>query len=198
MFGPNNKRTVLLRLMILAGFVAAIWVIQVINSALGYGLNPDFGLIPRRIVGLDGILAMPLLHVSYPHLIANTLPLLLMGALIALTATRALWWVNGIIICLGGALVWALGSHAIHVGASGLVFGWFGFLVVRGLVDRSFITLATSLLIAVAYGSILWGVLPGQDGISWEAHLFGALAGGVAAYAVRTPAHSASKRGTLR
>ncbi|MEM7597821.1 MAG: rhomboid family intramembrane serine protease [Pseudomonadota bacterium] len=198
MFGPKDTRTVVRRLMILAGFVGALWLIQMINAAVGYELNVGFGLIPRHIVGLDGVLGMPFLHVSYPHLVANTPPLLLMGALLALTATRALILVNGIIVVLGGVLVWLLGSHAIHVGASGLVFGWFGFLVARGLVDRSVVTLATSLLIAVVYGSILWGVVPGQDGISWEAHLFGALAGVAAAVVVRAPVHGPRLRDVER
>jgi len=90
--------------------------------------------------------------------------------------------VNAVVIGLGGGLVWLFGSSAIHIGASGLVFGWFGFLVARGLVDRSPITLGAALVVGVLYGSILWGVLPGQPGVSWEAHLFGVIAGAAAAY----------------
>lgn len=121
---------------------------------------------------------------------ANTPPLLLLGALLAVTATRALLAINGIVVVLGGGLVWLFGSPAIHVGASGLVFGWFGFLVVRGLVDRSPIALGVSLLVGLLYGSIIWGLLPGQPGVSWESHLFGALAGATAAVLVRTHVHA--------
>jgi len=109
---------------------------------------------------------------------------------LAATATRALIAVNAVIVVLGGALVWLFGSFAIHVGASGLVFGWFGFLLARGLVDRSFTTLAAAVLVGLLYGSFVWGVLPGQPGVSWEAHLFGAIAGVVAAIVIRTHVHA--------
>jgi membrane associated rhomboid family serine protease len=98
--------------------------------------------------------------------------------------------VNAVVIGLGGGLVWLFGSSAIHIGASGLVFGWFGFLVARSFVDRSLITLGATLVVGVLYSSILWGVLPGQPGVSWEAHLFGAIAGAVAAFLIRTHVHA--------
>lgn len=182
------------RLVILTGFIAALWVIQAINWITGYSLNPSFGLIPRQVYGLDGVIAMPVLHGSFAHLMSNTPPLMLMGTLLAATATRALVTVNAIIIGLGGALVWLLGSSAIHIGASGLVFGWFGFLLARGVVDRSFTTLAAALVVGVLYGSIILGVLPGQPGVSWEAHLFGALAGVAAAILIRTHVHAPRTR----
>jgi membrane associated rhomboid family serine protease len=190
MIDHKNKRVVLARLSALAVFVAVIWAAQALNWAMGYQLNSTFGLIPRQTAGLDGILGMPILHGSFSHLMANTPPLLLLGALLAVTATRALLAINGIVVVLGGGLVWLFGSPAIHVGASGLVFGWFGFIVVRGLVDRSPIALGVSLLVGLLYGSIIWGLLPGQPGVSWESHLFGALAGATAAVLVRTHVHA--------
>lgn len=174
----------------LAAFVALLWAVQVVNWIIGYGLNPSFGLIPRHVSGLDGVIAMPLLHGSFAHLMSNTPPLLVMGGLLVATATRALLAVNVVVIGLGGGLVWLFGSPSIHIGASGLVFGWFGFLVTRGLVDRSPVTLGATFLVGMLYGSILWGVLPGQPGVSWEAHLFGAIAGVVAAFLVRTHVHA--------
>lgn len=174
----------------LVAFVALLWAVHVVNWIIGYGFNPAFGLIPRHVSGLDGVIAMPLLHGSFAHLMANTPPLLVMGGLLVATTTRALLAVNAVVIGLGGGLVWLLGSSAVHIGASGLVFGWFGFLVARGLVDRSPITLGAALLVGVLYGSILWGVLPGQPGVSWEAHLFGAIAGAAAAFLVRTHVHA--------
>ena len=186
----NNNSVVRKRLWALAIFIGALWAIQVINWALGYRLNLAFGLIPRHIGGIDGIFGMPVLHASFSHLMSNTPPLVLMGTLLALTATRALLLMNAVIIALGGALVWLFGSNAIHIGASGLVFGWFGFLVARGVVDRSPVTLGAAFLVALVYGSIIWGVLPGQPGVSWEAHLFGALAGAVAALVIRTHVHA--------
>lgn len=189
----SERRTthvLLLRLVVLATFIGALWAIQTINWAAGYRLNPALGLIPRRIDGLDGIVAMPLLHGGFGHLMSNTPPLLVMGTLLAATATRALIAVNAVIVVGGGALVWLLGGTAIHVGASGLVFGWLGFLVARGLVDRSPVTLGAAMLVGLLYGATIWGVLPGRAGVSWEAHLFGVLAGVSAAILVRTHVHA--------
>jgi membrane associated rhomboid family serine protease len=186
----DHMRALLRRAAVLVAFVALLWAVQVVNWIIGYGLNPAFGLIPRYLSGLDGIIAMPLLYGSFAHLMGNTPPLLVMGGLLVATTTRALLPVNAIVIGLGGGLVWLFGGSAIHIGASGLVFGWFGFLVARGLVDRSPITLGAALVVGILYGSILWGVLPGQPGVSWEAHLFGAIAGAAAAFLVRTHVHA--------
>jgi membrane associated rhomboid family serine protease len=190
MMNRDHMRAFFRRAAALVAFVALLWAVQVVNWIIGYGLNPAFGLIPRHVSGLDGVIAMHLLHGSFAHLIANTPPLLVMGGLLVATTTRALLPVNAVVIGLGGSLVWLFGSSAIHIGASGLVFGWFSFLVVRGFVDRSPITLGAALVVGVLYGSILWGVLPGQPGVSWEAHLFGAIAGAAAAFLVRTHVHA--------
>jgi len=194
----NQMHAFLRRAAALAAFVALLWAIQIVNWISGYGLNPAFGLVPRHVSGMDGIVAMPLLHGSFAHLIANTPPLLVMGGLLMATATRALLAVNMMIVALGGGLVWILGSPAIHVGASGLIFGWFGFLIARGLVDRSPVTLGAAVVIGGLYGPLLWGVLPGQPGVSWEAHLFGALAGVAAALLLRSPVHAPRLRGVDR
>ena len=194
----NQMHAFLRRVAALAAFVALLWAIQIVNWISGYGLNPAFGLVPRHVSGMDGIVAMPLLHGSFAHLIANTPPLLVMGGLLMATTTRALLAVNMMIVALGGGLVWILGSPAIHVGASGLIFGWFGFLIARGLVDRSPVTLGAAVVIGGLYGSLLWGVLPGQPGVSWEAHLFGALAGVAAALLLRSPVHAPRLRGVDR
>ena len=186
------------RLAVLAAFIAALWVLQAVNWATGYGLNRAFGLIPREVEGLDGIAGMPLLHGSFAHLLSNTAPLAVMGALLAATATRALVAVNAVIVGAGGALVWLFGSTAIHIGASGLVFGWFGFLVMRGAVDRSPVTLLAALAVGFLYGAMIWGVLPGRPGVSWEAHLFGFAAGAAAAFLIRTRVHAPRTRGVER
>lgn len=186
----DHMRVFFRRTAALAAFVALLWAVQVVNWITGYGLNPAFGLIPRHGSGLDGVIAMPLLHGSFSHLMANTPPLLVMGGLLVATTTRALLSLNAVVIGLGGGLVWLFGGSAIHIGASGLIFGWFGFLIARGLVDRSPITLGAALVVGVLYGSILWGVLPGQPSVSWEAHLFGAIAGAGAAFLIRTHVHA--------
>ena len=190
MMNRDHMRVFFRRTAALVAFVALLWAVQVVNWITGYGLNPAFGLIPRHVSGLDGVITMPLLHGSFAHLMANTPPLLVMGGMLVATTTRALLAVNAVVIGLGGGLVWLFGSSAIHIDASGLVFGWFGFLVARGLVDRLLITLGAALVVGVLYGSLLWGVFPGQPGVSWEAHLFGALAGAAAALLFRTHVHA--------
>jgi membrane associated rhomboid family serine protease len=186
------------RLAALVAFVATLWIIQAVNWATGYELNAAFGLIPRQLSGLDGILGMPFLHGNFEHLMANTPPLLLMGALLAATATRALVAMNSVVVGLGGISVWLLGSSAIHIGASGLIFGWFGFLIARGFVDRSPLTLGAAVLVGLFYGSIILGVVPGQSGVSWESHLFGALAGIAAAFLIRARVHAPRMRDVER
>ena len=194
----ENRNVLRGRILLLVAFIGSLWAAQALNWATGYSLNAAFGLIPREAAGLDGVVAMPILHGSFGHLMSNTPPLLLMGGLLVATATRALIAVNAIIIILTGGLVWLFGSPAIHIGASGLVFGWFGFLVARGLVDRTPVTLGVALLVGLIYGSIIWGVLPGQPGVSWEAHLFGALSGAIAAFVVRTHVHNPRLRNVER
>lgn len=164
---------------------AAIWAIEALNILLGYSLNAWFGLIPRRLGGVDGIVLMPLLHGSVTHALSNTVPLLILGGLLALTANRPLLAVNAVIVLGGGLAVWLFGARAIHVGASGLVFGWFGFLSARGVVDRQPVQIVVAILVVLLYGTMVWGVLPGQPGVSWEGHLFGALAGIAAAILIR-------------
>lgn len=173
------------RLWWLLALVVVIWVVQGVNLLTGYALNGWLGLIPRSLAGLDGVLFMPLLHGSLGHAAANTVPLAVLGALMLLTARPVFWTATGGIVVLGGLGVWLFGSPALHVGASGLIFGWFGFLVVRGFVTRQLVPLLVAIGVAAVYGAMIWGVLPGRAGVSWESHLFGALAGGAAAWWLR-------------
>ena len=134
-------------------------------------------LAAAQVSGLDGIVFMPLLHGSLAHAAANTIPVVVLGGLVAATAHRVAFVASALIVVLGGLGVWLFGSRAIHIGASGLIFGWFGFLLARGILERRPIPLLIALAVFAVYGTMLWGVLPGQPGVSWEAHLFGALAG---------------------
>ena len=167
-------------------FLAVIWVVQGVNVVTGYALNGWFGLLPRTVGGLDGILLMPVLHGSVGHAMSNSIPLAVLGGLVTLTAPRVAFSASAIVIGLGGMGVWLFGQTAVHVGASGLIFGWFGFLVARGVVERQFVPMLIAAGVALAYGTMIWGVLPGQDGVSWEAHLFGAGAGVAAAFLLRS------------
>lgn len=169
----------------LVGLLGVIWGVQVLNLVTGYTLNAWFGLVPRAFGGLDGIALMPLLHGSVGHAVSNSLPLVVLGGLMSVTARRDLLAASAIIIVVGGAGVWIFGRTALHVGASGLVFGWFSFLIARGLVERRVVPVVTALGVGLIYGSLIWGVFPGQPGVSWEAHLFGAIGGALAAFALR-------------
>ncbi len=172
------------RLGWLALLLAAIWVVEAVQLVTGRWLNGLFGLIPRYAEGLDGIAFAPLLHGNPAHAAANSGPLVVLGTTIALTATRSVWAVNIVIVLAGGGLVWLLGQPAIHVGASGLVFGWAAFLIARGLKDRRPLPLLVAAGVGMLYGTLLWGVLPGQPGVSWESHMFGAIAGVLAVFVV--------------
>lgn len=167
--------------------VAAIWVIEIVQQLIGHRLNQWFGLEPRSFDGLIGVPAMPLLHGDFPHLLANTPPLIVLGIMGLLIAPRRFIAASLTIVLVSGLAVWLLArGNTIHVGASGLIFGWFGFLLALGWFERSWQAVAGALVVIVLYGGFFWGVLPqGQTGISWEAHLFGALAGAAAAWLYR-------------
>ena len=171
----------------LVALLAIVWAIEVVNLLTGYTLNSLFGLRPRAVGGLDGVLLMPLLHGSIGHIASNSVPLLVLGGLMTLTAPRNVFPASAIIIVLGGIGVWLFGRTALHVGASGLIFGWFAYLVARGVVERRLMPIVVSAAVALFYGTMIFGVLPGQPGVSWEAHLFGALAGVAAAILLRSP-----------
>ncbi|MEM8803724.1 MAG: rhomboid family intramembrane serine protease, partial [Pseudomonadota bacterium] len=166
--------------------LVAIWLVALLNLVSGYSLNGWFGLQPRAISGLDGVLLMPLLHGSLSHAAANTVPLIVLGAVIATTAERVALTATALIVLLGGFAVWVFGTSAIHVGASGLIFGWFGFLVARGIFERRIVPMLVAAAVVLVYGTMIWGVLPGQPGVSWESHLFGALSGVLAAFVLRS------------
>ena len=173
---------VLERFRWLAILLAVLWLIEVANLITGYALSDGLGLRPRSFSGLWGILFMPLLHGSVSHAVANTAPLVVLGALLAVTAQQLVFKASIGIVVLGGVGVWLFGATAIHVGASGLIFGWFGFLVTRGVMERQPVPLLVAIGVVLFYGTMIWGVLPGQPGVSWEAHFFGCGAGVFVAY----------------
>lgn len=173
---------------LLAG-TALIWAVSLYGLYVDRSLAFDLALVPRRIDGLPGILTAPLVHGSFAHLAANTVPLLVLGGMVAVRGVARYLTVTLAVTVLGGLGVWTLARNAAHVGASGLIFGYFGFLVARGYYDRSPGAIAVSVVVAVVYGGMIAGVLPRDGQVSWEAHLFGLLAGGVCARAT-----SAGKR----
>ncbi|MEP0869315.1 rhomboid family intramembrane serine protease [Trichocoleus desertorum AS-A10] len=168
--------------LILGGFIICIWLLEIVDSfVLGNALNV-FGIRPRSISGLRGILFAPFLHGGLGHLMANTIPFLVLGWFVMLREVSDFFIVSLITILASGLGVWLFGSpNSIHIGASGLIFGYFGFLLLRGYFEKSAVGIAFSLLVGTLYGSLIWGVLPVSNGISWEGHLFGFLGGVLAA-----------------
>ncbi|MEE3716028.1 rhomboid family intramembrane serine protease [Tumidithrix elongata RA019] len=165
---------------ILGGFVAIIWALEIVDVILRGSLD-YFGILPRTIVGLRGILFAPFLHVGFAHVAANTVPFLILGWLVMLRGTKDFFAVSIISAFISGAGTWAFGRPAIHIGASGMIFGYLGYLLFRGYFERSIVGITLSIVVGMMYGGLIFGVLPGQVGISWEGHLFGFIGGAIAA-----------------
>ena len=163
-------------LRIALAFVALLWVIQYLNWGLELGLA-RFGVRPREWSGLVGVFAAPLLHGSFTHLIANSLPLAVLGTAMLHLYPQASRTVLPAVWLGPGLAVWLLARESIHIGASGLVYGLFGYVLVAGIIRRDRRAIAASLLVAFMYGSLAWGVLPIERGVSWETHLAAALIG---------------------
>ncbi|WP_255306408.1 rhomboid family intramembrane serine protease [Streptomyces sp. Wb2n-11] len=161
------------------GWVALLWALEALDAATG-ALN-TYGLSPRDVGELRDVLPMSFLHHGFDHVASNTVPLLVLGFLAALSGIRRFAGVVLVVVLVSGLGVWLTApDHSNTAGASGVVFGLFGYLLVRGFVDRSALDVVTGLVVAAVYGSILWGVLPANAAVSWQGHLFG-LAGGVLA-----------------
>lgn len=174
-----------LAVRIALGVVAVIWVIQLLNWGLDLGLG-RFGVRPREFAGLPGILLAPLLHGGFPHLVANSLPLLVLGAgMLYLYPNSALKVIPAVYLGPGIA-VWLLATAGtVHAGASGLVYGLFSYIFVAGLIRRDRRAIAAALLVCFLYGTMVWGVLPIKPGVSWETHLAAAVIGLVLAIVLR-------------
>jgi membrane associated rhomboid family serine protease len=169
-------------LLVLAGIVVFMWLIEAINSIDGNALDHD-GIYARNISRFWGILTSPFIHASFAHLFANTIPFLFLGALIALHGPRRLLIVTAFIILIGGLGTWLFsGSGSDTIGASGIVFGYAAYLLARGFFDRSIWELAVGMVVGVVWGAVLISSLVPRSGISWQAHLFGAIAGVIVAW----------------
>ncbi|MFP4380738.1 MAG: rhomboid family intramembrane serine protease [Candidatus Sumerlaeia bacterium] len=164
----------------LFGFVALIWLIEVVDAIFFNGSLDRFGVNPRRLGGLWGIAFMPFLHGSFGHLASNTLPFIILGGMIMLQGKRYFVLASMVILLVSGSMVWLLGSsESVHIGASGLVFGYFGYLLGRAWFVRSPGAISLAVVVLFFYGGLIWGLRPFQDGVSWLGHL-GGFFGGVA------------------
>ncbi len=172
--GPSLRESFQFLLFLLA----ILWAIEALDRiAFGYSLD-RLGIRPRTLGGLAGIVLSPFLHHGFGHLAANSIPFLVLGSLALARGIREFLIASAMAILVGGLGVWALGgANTIHVGASGLIFGYFGFLMAMAWFERSLSAVATAALVFFLYGGLLWGLRPFQAHVSWLGHLFG-LAGG--------------------
>jgi membrane associated rhomboid family serine protease len=161
--------------------VALMWISEIVDQLPGVNLD-QYGIRPRDENGLVGLVTSPFLHGDFGHLMANTGAFLVLGCLIALT-TRRYWAATIGIALVGGLGTWLVAApNTVHIGASGLVYGYAAFLVAWGVLRRKLIDIVVAVVVVVMYGGIVVGLMPGQPGISWEGHLFGAIAGALTAW----------------
>jgi membrane associated rhomboid family serine protease len=174
-------------LVVVGSFVLLLYLIEILNTLLLHSLNRTFGLRPRSLDGVFDILTFPLLHANLAHLVSNTLPLITFGFLVFLSGMRVFLTALASSWLGSGVVVWLIGGFNVTVGASGLVFGLFAFLLVRGFVNHNWWQIVLSVVLFMVYGGILFGMLPTVASyVSWQAHLGGAIGGVVAALLLNT------------
>jgi membrane associated rhomboid family serine protease len=183
-------------------FVALLYLVELIDQLTRHSLDAN-GIRPLESDGLWGIVFGPILHANWQHLMANTIPLLVLGFLMTLAGLSRFVWATAIVWILGGLGTWLIGDIGSncgptdHIGASGLIFGWLAFLMVFGIFVRRFWDIVIGLAVLVVYGGVLLGAMPvlGRcGGVSWQGHLCGAIAGVVAAYLLSAPERKARAR----
>ena len=168
--------------MFIAGWVALVWAIEIVDTAiLGDRLQAQ-GIQPRTTRGLDGILWSPFLHAGFGHVLSNTAPFAILGGLVALRGRTHWLWITATSIVVGGALTWLFAGSGNHVGSSGVVFGYLGALLGAAAFERKMTYIAPAVIAVFFYGTILVGIVPQGGNISWEGHLAGLIAGGLATF----------------
>jgi membrane associated rhomboid family serine protease len=173
----SNDEGVLSRFTPILALVALCWVVFAVNNVLFHTELNQYGIIPRRIDRVPGILFAPFLHSSLKHLTANSLPLLILGAILCARSKGEFIVVSACGILFGGGLTWLFARHAAHIGASGLVFCYFGYLSSLAYFRRNIGTLLLSVICIIGYGGMIRGILPTSAAVSWEGHLAGLVTG---------------------
>ncbi len=170
------------QIIIIVGFVSIFWILEIINQGF-FSDNLDLlGIIPRNVIGLRGIIFAPFLHSNFAHLIANTVPFVMLSWFVMLQKTEDFFLVTIITMLIGGLGVWLFApTGSVTIGASILIFGYLGFLLSRGYFQKNLPSIVLSCVVFILYGSLIWGVLPSNPHISWQGHLFGFIGGIVAA-----------------
>jgi membrane associated rhomboid family serine protease len=170
---------------LMVAWVALLWALEAVDVLAGHRLD-SLGIVPRRSGELLDIVPAAFTHFGFDHVAANSLPLLVLGFIAALRGIGRYLAVSLTIIVVGGLGVWLISpANTNTAGASGLIFGLFGYLLVRGFVDRRALDVIVGLCVGLLYGSILWGALPTAQGVSWQGHLFGLVGGVTAAFLFR-------------
>jgi membrane associated rhomboid family serine protease len=171
-----EKNKFIISVIIPLSFILLLWIIKFCEVFTGINLT-TLGLYPHRVSGLVGILAAPLLHANFNHLISNSIPVLLLSGGIIFFYPQSAFKVFTLVYVVPGIFVWFFGRPAYHIGASGLIYGFVSFLFFSGIIRRDNRSIALALIVTFLYGGIIWGILPLDAEISWEYHLFGALTG---------------------
>ncbi len=172
---------------VLGGGLALMWIVFAITWITG-GALLWLGVVPRTTLGLRGILFAPFLHGSLAHIIGNSLPFVILGWLVMLRDPRHFTTVTAVAMVGSGLMAWLVGAPgSVHIGASGVIFGYLGFLILSGWYARSAGSILLSVLVTIMWGGLMFGMMPGQAGISWQAHLGGFLGGFFAARMYRVP-----------
>jgi membrane associated rhomboid family serine protease len=172
--------------VIMCGIIPLLFAIELLDRSTDHELDVRGGIIPHHLGGLDGVLFAPFLHADFNHLYGNSVPLLLTGTFVLATGGRRFLAVTAVVALASGLGVWFTGDPGtVVIGASGVIFGYLGFLFMRGIVERSWWGIAVGLLVGLLYGAQLANVLPTDPRLSWQAHLFGLGGGVVAAFLFR-------------
>lgn len=170
----------------MCAFVPVLFAIEFLDRLTGERLDQDGGIRPRHLDGLDGIVFSPFLHAGFAHVLANSIPLILLGTFVLAAGTTRFLLTTAFIALVAGVGVWFIGDpQTVVVGASGVIFGYLGVILMRGVVEHSWWHIAVGVLIGLLYGWQLFGVLPGEEGVSWQGHLCGFIGGLVAAVLFR-------------
>ena len=180
-----KKKSTIEEFKILLTIVAVFWLVEIVDFLIFKGELDKFGIQPRNITGLGGLVFAPFLHGGFPHLIANTIPFVTLGWLTMIQETSDFYIVSIIAAIFGGLGVWLLGgSNSIHIGASILIYGYLGFLLLRGYFQKNLPSIVLSVIVFFLYGGLIFGIFPSRMGVSWEGHLFGFIGGAIAAWVI--------------
>ena len=176
---PKRKAQRSTGLKLAGGFLATIWVVFILE--LVFPWLQAFGIHPLDVSSLPLIFTSPLLHANLEHIISNSIPGAIFAFLVGYSGKRVFWEVTTFVVIIGGLGTWLLGGVGTnHIGASGLVYGWLAYLIIRGFFNRSISQIITGVVLGFFYSGLIFGLLPGTEGVSWQAHLFGAIGGFIA------------------